>query len=685
MLKRFRRAQQIIYICSNHKLPIKNLLDFCFNNLENDNTISETVQEKRGDYQVKNTEDIAQNEEQRERLIQDRKEEREKTRRDRRSSGKLSNLVQNSSKSETQPRQSLLVADQRTVHAKRSKTKGDQEKTLEDIESKEDESIDFTNNSLGFNNEDLGKRPIESIIIPEHIIPVDLSPHTLRTELVILCRRYERHVDPSKKLNSEGSRKVMEERMHDLNSQIENYANSVSGDRFKHGNERIVRSIRADEDRSFQRGIKERAKVRETHLNQELKCGGVSDISIPEGFVENENTKHKVPSHFGKIQMVLTSKSNKTIAEKNEDAQAINFDYHNEKTPTGTSGKQASLLCLEREGKVEKLESNIDEEITTGDVLRNVEEKTFQTAGGRLAKIEELEAREGARRRVNSKQIEEREVGKERVDSGESFTTIMCDGEDRIANEKDFKTDNDKVCGKSWSEVSREQRSKRYKPYGERDRYTRQSGRQCEGFVVCETARDELRLIENEGNVVKDQSRNLLDVKKTLELSDKLTTTGATFSISTQKQSIHNPTDRTSSSSQVKGSRSSSKVKEFESTEDETSQTLKSTARATQISLVKTGSETKALVMDTSNSIQTTEDVPKLVRYLTNGSDSQLVTMLMDACNRGLGPAEQGPDLECVKYIQPWVVREIEERAFVRGVAMGMEHSQLLRGLIDDS
>ncbi|KAL1450602.1 hypothetical protein WDU94_002945 [Cyamophila willieti] len=34
MLKRFRHAHTIIYICSNHKLPIKNLLDFCFNNLE---------------------------------------------------------------------------------------------------------------------------------------------------------------------------------------------------------------------------------------------------------------------------------------------------------------------------------------------------------------------------------------------------------------------------------------------------------------------------------------------------------------------------------------------------------------------------------------------------------------------------------------------------------------------------
>ncbi|XP_026681277.1 uncharacterized protein LOC103511834 [Diaphorina citri] len=40
--------------------------------------------------------------------------------------------------------------------------------------------------------EEIYDKAIDSIIIPEHIIPVDLSPHTLRTELVILCRRYER-------------------------------------------------------------------------------------------------------------------------------------------------------------------------------------------------------------------------------------------------------------------------------------------------------------------------------------------------------------------------------------------------------------------------------------------------------------------------------------------------------------
>uniref|UniRef100_A0A8D9AUW1 Uncharacterized protein n=1 Tax=Cacopsylla melanoneura TaxID=428564 RepID=A0A8D9AUW1_9HEMI len=573
---------------------------------------------------------------------------------------------------------------------------------------------------------------IESIIIPEHIIPVDLSPHTLRTELVILCRRYE--TDNDQEMSKSDKNKELSKR--GTNNQ------EIS----ERNNQEIVK--RKSEEMPNIIGGQILNSRKYDRRNQEILKSGRNNLEMSNKERNNDESTGNIGKYRGNKQDISTSflghtissneswytkeKSSEVIKEKEELVE--NFVKPNRK-PTETIGivehktgviqtgnnehehqvesadrNPRHLSTIQLHGsEVHKVVGNKNKAISAIGMKEDVKEGSINTTIGKIKHSGEMEEidREILLHLENRREVNV-EIKKETIIQNEQQGSRKIEeNAEKLGKLNENERDDEKSdirSEKNMSKTSIEQKSQRYEPYQER------------------------RLVEKEINadqyleqIAKNEAQRSIDATETPEENDVLQQVTKEANIIQMPASMEpktlamnlEETNLTESNLQDLGKdTATNRTRPLQSEEgqtnvDELDHFLKPTEhvpKSNEINMdIDKGNRFLATSEDSSKSNQTHMDLEKMNQHSTtskdgskpnrNNIDIEELNRILTTCENGSKVVtslqkefEQrgldGPELECVKYIHPDAVKEIETRAFVRGLIMGKVHSKLLEDLM---
>uniref|UniRef100_A0A8D8VT40 tRNA (uracil(54)-C(5))-methyltransferase n=1 Tax=Cacopsylla melanoneura TaxID=428564 RepID=A0A8D8VT40_9HEMI len=588
---------------------------------------------------------------------------------------------------------------------------------------------------------------IESIIIPEHIIPVDLSPHTLRTELVILCRRYE--TDNNQEMSKSDKNKELSKR--GTNNQ------EIS----ERNNQEIVKRKSEEMPNIIGGQILNSRKYDRRH--QEILKSGRNNLEMSNKERNNDESTGNIGKYGGNKQDISTNLLGHTISSnecwytketssnviKEKEELVENFVKPNRK-PTETIGivkhktgviqtgnnehehqvesadrnpRHLSTIQLYGSG-VHKVVGNKNKAISAIGMKEDVKEGSINTTIGKIKHSGEMEEIDREillhlenRRDVNveiKKEtiIQNEKQGSRKIEENAEKLGKLNENE-RDDEKSDFRSE------KNMSKTSIEQKSQRYEPYQERRHVEKEINADQERHII-------------EKYLAKNEAQRSIDATETPEENDVLqqVTKEATILRFNLNQNIIQTTasmepktlamnleetklNLTESNLQDLGKdTATNRTRPLQSEEGQTNVNeldhfLKPTEhvpKSNEINMdIGKGNRFSATSKDSSKSNQTHMDLEKMNQHSTtskdgskpnrNNIDIEELNRILTTCENGSKVVtslqkefEQrgldGPELECVKYIHPDAVKEIETRAFVRGLIMGKVHSKLLEDLL---
>uniref|UniRef100_A0A8D9AS12 Uncharacterized protein n=1 Tax=Cacopsylla melanoneura TaxID=428564 RepID=A0A8D9AS12_9HEMI len=586
---------------------------------------------------------------------------------------------------------------------------------------------------------------IESIIIPEHIIPVDLSPHTLRTELVILCRRYE--TDNDQEMSKSDKNKELSKR--GTNNQ------EIS----ERNNQEIVKRKSEEMPNIIGGQILNSRKYDRRH--QEILKSGRNNLEMSNKERNNDESTGNIGKYRGNKQDISTNllghtissneswytkeKSSEVIKEKEELVE--NFVKPNRK-PTETIGivehktgviqtgnnehehqvesadrNPRHLSTIQLHGsEVHKVVGNKNKAISAIGMKEDVKEGSINTTIGKIKHSGEMEEidREILLHLENRREVNV-EIKKETIIQNEQQGSRKIEeNAEKLGKLNENERDDEKSdirSEKNMSKTSIEQKSQRYEPYqeilAEKEINADQERHIIEKYLAKNEAQRSIDATETpeENDVLQQVTKEATILR--FNLNQNILQTTASMEPKTLAMNLEE-TNLTESNLQDLGKdTATNRTRPLQSEEgqtnvDELDHFLKPTEHepilSNEINMdIDKGNRFLATSEDSSKSNQTHMDLEKMNQHSTtskdgskpnrNNIDIEVLNRILTTCENGSKVVtslqkefEQrgldGPELECVKYIHPDAVKEIETRAFVRGLIMGKVHSKLLEDLM---
>ncbi|KAL1450603.1 hypothetical protein WDU94_002946 [Cyamophila willieti] len=572
---------------------------------------------------------------------------------------------------------------------------------------------------------------IESIIIPEHIIPVDLSPHTLRTELVILCRRYEtpneQEVSNSVKNKEDLSKREgkkeetrSEKRQEEMTNREEKILNPENY--VRKNNEILKRESNnqvCHQETARNKGDKQEISKSRGETTNGKRSDKFQEIEEVEGFAKRNHKPTATDIVKGKSEDIKTGRDEDRILV--ESAQKI---------PLHTSTK---LLGP----KIHKVvENNNDEIKAIGVKDDNIEERTLQSTLEKLNFLGRTEETDkGKFKHLENENIKDHvEMKEEKVQTAKEANRGEHTKTTRNLTENERKNEQSGIqtirSKRNVSKNSSEQKSRRYDPYQERrhvEKYQKRHLQPSEERRNIEKYPEYLE--KNQGQRSKDafqtpEENDVLEqltkertklpfdlnqkthsqksIEELISMEEKkfyLQHLGepktSVFNVakpnSKEMENMSNVAEHITKTSQSEVSQINvdkrvhvpkttdngpkSNHRDIEEVDHNLNHLLvptKDDSKIKNLELNKTNMEADNVdqfpttTQKGSKSNQThieRTDIEKLNHILSSSENgSQIVTSLMKEFEEK--DLETGPELECVKYIHPDAVKEIETRAF---------------------